>query len=136
MQNENSNLPSVISPTTKDLHVCNRCTSIGFEPSLEPDKCTFCDGTFGGIPSEPFEKELEAAGHVLKREEDGSIDQWVLDYEHHNGPGCINCDQSWCSHCYNEIKPCPGREAVEAERKAYRYEQYLKLKAEFENAEN
>jgi hypothetical protein len=133
----NSNLPAVTS-TTKEPYVCDRCKSIGFEPSLEEGKCTFCDGTFGGqstkiSPRMSYSAQLEAAGHVLKRDpEDGRIDIWVLDADFHNGPGCINCDMSWCQHCRPSIKPCLGREATDAKYKSARYQQYLELKKEFE----
>lgn len=74
---------------------------------------------------------LEAAGHVLKRETNGDIDVWVLESGYCNGPGCINCGTSWCHHCEDDIKLCIGKETTEANAKAYRYEQYLKLKEEF-----
>lgn len=31
---------------------CVTCKSLGFEKSILPDQCTFCDGTFGGHPPE------------------------------------------------------------------------------------
>ena len=80
-----------------------------------------------------YQEKLEAAGHVLKRDEDGDIDIFVLEYGFCNGPGCINCGDSWCHHCGDTIKPCIGKEAADAKAKAIRYEKYLKLKAEFEN---
>lgn len=79
-----------------------------------------------------FHEQLEAAGHVLIREYGGDIDFFVLDYDYHNGPGCVNCDQSWCQHCGEDIEPCIGRAATDAANKASRYQQYLKLKEEFE----
>lgn len=78
-----------------------------------------------------YTQQLEAAGHILKRETDGEIDSWVMDFGYHNGPGCVNCGDSWCEHCEDPIKPCIGKEAAAANAKAFRYEQYLKLKEEF-----
>lgn len=77
-------------------------------------------------------EQLEAAGHVLKRDEDGEIDSWAMEWGYHNGPRCVNCNDSWCEHCQDNIKPCIGKEAYEAECKALRYQQYLKLKEEFD----
>ena len=79
-----------------------------------------------------YYKKLEAAGHVLYRDEDGSVDAWKLDYDYHNGPGCVNCHQSWCEHCEDTIQPCIGREEFERRARQHRYEHYLVLKEEFE----
>ena len=49
---------------------------------------------------------LEAAGHLLKRDEDGEIDYFAMSYEFHNGPACELCHMSWCEHCEDEIHPC------------------------------
>ncbi len=54
-----------------------------------------------------FEQRLEAAGHKLVRDADGSVDCWMLDHDYHNGPGCELCGESWCHHCENRvIEPC------------------------------
>jgi hypothetical protein len=53
-------------------------------------------------------KKIEAAGHALIRHGDGSVDIWQLDVEYHNGPRCKKCDESWCHHCEDIIKPCTG----------------------------
>lgn len=52
---------------------------------------------------------LEAAGHKLRRNEDGSVDHWGLDHGYHNGPICLICDDSWCEHCQDKIQPCEGK---------------------------
>jgi hypothetical protein len=78
-----------------------------------------------------YYEELEAAGHVLKKDEDGNVCQWVLDEGFHNGPGCVNCHDSWCEHCRDTIEPCIGKDAYEAKAKAARREQYEVLKKEF-----
>ena len=80
-----------------------------------------------------YYQKLEAAGHVLKRDEDGDIDCWVLDIDYHNGPGCVNCNDSWCEQCQDAIEPCIGKEAYEARAREYRYKRYLELKKEFDN---
>jgi hypothetical protein len=79
-----------------------------------------------------YYEELEAAGHVLRRDEDGRVDNFVMEYGFHNGPGCVNCHDSWCEHCGDKIEPCIGKEAYEAEQKQYRYERYVELKKEFD----
>jgi hypothetical protein len=47
-------------------------------------------------------------GHEWRRGEDGDIDHWVLDVDHHNGPGCRLCHYSFCEHCtrVEDIEPC------------------------------
>ena len=81
---------------------------------------------------ETYDAYLEALGHVLYRDDDGDVDHWRMDWDYHNGPGCMNCDETWCQHCEDDVKPCPGREATDAADKAARYKQYLKLKEEFD----
>jgi hypothetical protein len=80
-----------------------------------------------------YDEKLEAAGHVLKRDEDGDIDHWVMDVGYHNGPGCINCHDSWCQHCEDTIEPCIGKAAYDAQQKESRFALYQSLKKEFEN---
>ncbi len=79
-----------------------------------------------------YQEQLEAAGHVLKRDEDGKIDNWVMEYDYHNGPGCVNCQDSWCEHCEDHIEPCIGKDAYDAQCREARHRQYLKLKEEFD----
>lgn len=49
---------------------------------------------------------IEAAGHLLKRTDDGEVDFFVLDSGYHNGPGCELCHVVWCEHCRDKIEPC------------------------------
>ncbi|MFM2091027.1 MAG: hypothetical protein RLZZ127_1516 [Planctomycetota bacterium] len=49
---------------------------------------------------------LEAQGHVLRRNQFGKIDEFVLNTDYHNGPGCVVCDDSWCSLCREPVEPC------------------------------
>lgn len=43
-----------------DTYRCQTCRSAGFEPSiLGPARCTYCDGTFAGVP--PTLAEVEQA---------------------------------------------------------------------------
>ncbi len=79
-----------------------------------------------------YYEHIEEMGHVLKRDEYGDIDCFVLDYEYHNGPGCVNCHDSWCEHCEDKVTECIGKEAYETQMKEYRFKQYQKLKEEFE----
>lgn len=80
-----------------------------------------------------YEQLLEEAGHVLKRDEDGGIDIFVMDVGYHNGPGCVNCHESWCHHCCDEIKPYIGKDAYEKKARDSRHKLYLSLKEEFGN---
>lgn len=43
----------------ENRHYCKNCCSLGFKPSILPNRCTFCDGTEGGSP--PTEQELAEA---------------------------------------------------------------------------
>jgi len=60
--------------------------------------------------SETFAERLERAGHKLRRNEDGEVDNFVVSEGFHNGPGCLVCSESWCEHCAcnREIEPCDG----------------------------
>jgi hypothetical protein len=57
-----------------------------------------------------FYERLEQAGHRLIRDEDGVVDNFVLGYDIHNGPGCQDCGLRWCEHCdpYRPIEECEG----------------------------
>jgi hypothetical protein len=57
-------------------------------------------------PTHPFHIALEEAGHKLRREDDGEVDIFALDYDYHNGPECVLCGDSWCHHCREVIEPC------------------------------
>lgn len=59
---------------------------------------------------EKFIKKCEAAGHKLKLDDDGNVDMTIMDYAHHNGPGCELCNDSWCMHCM-ENSPIPNCKA-------------------------
>lgn len=49
-------------------------------------------------------------GHVWKLDEDGNVDTFYLDYDFHNGPGCVKCGYTFCEHCDSEITECPIKE--------------------------
>lgn len=56
-----------------------------------------------------FYRKLEQAGHVLKKDDDGEVDNFAYDYGFHNGPVCELCGEMWCEHCHeegSEIEPC------------------------------
>lgn len=45
--------------------------------------------------------------HDWKKDENGNIDYFALDYECHNGPECLRCGFSFCHHCDpEEIDSC------------------------------
>lgn len=56
-----------------------------------------------------FYERLEQAGHRLIRDEDGVVDNFVLGYDIHNGPGCQDCGLTWCEHCKEDISECEGK---------------------------
>lgn len=56
---------------------------------------------------------IEAAGHILKRDDVGEIDIFVLETHTHNGPGCVNCESMWCHHCQDlPILPCENQQPL------------------------
>lgn len=81
-------------------------------------------------------EKLEAASHVLVRDEEGNIARFAM-WDFHSGPECVNCKNRWCEHCEDLIDHCTGKviydKAYEARRQASRYEKYLELKKEYEN---
>lgn len=45
--------------------------------------------------------------HDWQLDEDGEIDEFVLDVHNHNGPGCNRCYYSYCHHCLDgPDEPC------------------------------
>ena len=57
----------------------------------------------------PIHVHQEYPEHDWKTDEDGKIDEWVIDYGYHNGPGCKRCGYSFCMHCKPngwDEKPC------------------------------
>ncbi len=52
-------------------------------------------------------------GHVPVLNELGEIEMWVLNEQHHNGPGCAQCQEMWCEHCLepSDVGPCQGERA-------------------------
>ena len=50
-------------------------------------------------PKTPIHIHEEYPEHDWETDEDGKIDEWVLDYGYHNGPGCKRCGYSFCMHC-------------------------------------
>ena len=59
-----------------------------------------------------FYDKLEAAGHTLKRDEDGNVEYFEM-VGFHGGPICSKCGDWWCLHCDDLSKsvytlPCKG----------------------------
>ena len=54
-------------------------------------------------------KALIPMGHEFYLDEWGDIDNFFMELDHHNGPGCSLCDDSWCHHCEPEVytELCP-----------------------------
>lgn len=38
-------------------------------------------------------------GHVWMLDEKGQVNDFALEYEHHNGPVCSRCGYCYCEHC-------------------------------------
>ncbi len=51
--------PETTTETLARPFVCGTCGAEGFEPSIIPGRCTYCDGTFGGNPPTDDEFPLE-----------------------------------------------------------------------------
>lgn len=49
---------------------------------------------------------LEDHGHVLRRDENGKVDDHFLECEYHNGPGCVRCRACWCEYCRPATDRC------------------------------
>lgn len=56
--------------------------------------------------SKEYTAAIQAAGHLLKLDDDGNVDMFAMSYEYHNGPMCELCYESWCEHCQDPIEPC------------------------------
>ncbi len=60
-------------------------------------------------PKSPIHIHEEYSEHDWETDEDGNIDEWVMDFEFHHGPACKRCGYSFCVNCkpngWNE-EPC------------------------------
>lgn len=60
-------------------------------------------------PKAPIHIHEEYPEHDWRKDKDGNIDEFAMDYGFHNGPACKRCGYSFCMHCkpngWNE-KPC------------------------------
>ncbi len=56
--------------------------------------------------------ESNGRKHVWIKGDDSKIDDFVYDFDNHNGPGCEVCGHFFCEHCTpfdaEDAKPCPG----------------------------
>lgn len=79
-----------------------------------------------------WDQRAEALGHVLRRDENGNIDHWVMDAGFCNGPGCEACGATWCHHCVDidDIQPCPMAAVKREEPKPKREEVFAKMTGE------
>jgi hypothetical protein len=52
------------------------------------------------------------AKHKWQKHKDGSINNFAVYGDFHNGPVCVECGHSFCEHCHPEEwdSECPGRE--------------------------
>lgn len=44
--------------------------------------------------------------HDWHLEKSGEIDEWLMDYDYHNGPLCKFCGYSYCVHCQQPDELC------------------------------
>lgn len=59
------------------------------------------------LSRQDYHRLIEKLGHKLVRDADtNEIDSWQLDFENHNGPGCVYCGVAWCDHCREIPKKC------------------------------
>lgn len=56
-------------------------------------------------PWDPYIASVEAAGHKLKRDPDGSVN-YVDTWSFHGYVTCVVCESAWCIHCEDEVEPC------------------------------
>lgn len=49
-------------------------------------------------------------GHQFYADAQGKVDNFHMEGDLHNGPGCAVCEEAWCSGCSPEIyqERCPG----------------------------
>lgn len=60
-------------------------------------------------PKIPDHIHEEYSEHDWERDEDGSIDEFAMAYDYHNGPRCKRCGYDFCLWCEPhgyENKPC------------------------------
>lgn len=61
-------------------------------------------------PQPPKHIHEEYPEHDWEREKDGSIDEFAMESDFHNGPRCKRCYDTFCVHCepdgYETHKPC------------------------------
>lgn len=62
------------------------------------------------IKRKPRHIHEEYPEHNWCCEEDGTINEFAMEYEYHNGPSCKRCGYSFCVHCdpdgWNKKLPC------------------------------
>jgi len=61
------------------------------------------------IKKKPVYVHREFPEHEWKRDIDGNIDEFAMEYAFHNGPVCKRCGYTFCMHCRPhgwDKKPC------------------------------
>ena len=55
-------------------------------------------------------EQLKARKHIWILDAMGDRDNWQLDIENHNGPGCEVCHETFCEHCHDvdSLAGCEG----------------------------
>lgn len=125
--------------------------------SQEPVRLSVIGNPFYIVPTEEDWKNVSNRSKIKDREDkewydemikknhipiltaDGDLDNFVCDYDYHNGPGCSRCNENWCQHCANhtDIKECQYLEIEEQKRIREEkkldseYPEYLRLKEKF-----
>lgn len=41
----------------------------------------------------------EYSDHLWKKDENGNVDEWAMEFDYHQGPVCERCGHSFCIHC-------------------------------------
>lgn len=51
------------------------------------------------VAAREYELPENARGHEWRRDDDGEVDIFGVEYGHHNGPICVKCGYGFCHHC-------------------------------------
>jgi len=103
----------------KGLECCGGISSVLRCPYQGSEGCDNCRGNIyldalsllkAQEPQPPKHIHEEYPEHDWERNKDGSIDEFAMDGDFHNGPCCKRCHDSFCIFCepdgYETHKPC------------------------------